>query len=195
MLSLLAITLNIFEPLILPQRIKIAFYFRLHLMHDKYLTIGFPAKPGRVVYFTPVIDKKCQTKRQIKDKIKKFFWIFSFYDHRAISFVFTTLSLSLSHTHTHTHTLTYTIIIFCSLSSKSQNIKLIKTEKKTSLSMWPNPDGRINRKRKSWIIDQTAELIKNRTAEFDQTAEYWYTIVPTQYSNIAQDYPNRIFLP
>ena len=41
-----------------------------------------------------------------------------------------------------------------------------------NLSIQPNPNGRINTKLNGRIIDQTAELIKNRAAEFDQTAEY-----------------------
>ena len=59
------------------------------------------------------------------------------------------------------------------------------------LSIRPNPDGRINTKPNGRIINQTmtnqsAKLIRNQTAEFDQmaefdqTAKYWFTIVPTQ---------------
>ena len=40
------------------------------------------------------------------------------------------------------------------------------------LSIRLNPDGRINTKPNGGIIDETAELIKKQTAEFDQTAEY-----------------------
>ena len=36
----------------------------------------------------------------------------------------------------------------------------------SNLYIRPNPDGRINRKPDGQIIDQTAELIKNRTAEY-----------------------------
>ena len=56
----------------------------------------------------------------------------------------------------------------------------IQQQKIPNLSIRQNPDGWINTKPNGRINDQKAELIKNRTAEFDQTAEYWCSIVPTQ---------------
>ena len=43
-----------------------------------------------------------------------------------------------------------------------------------------DPDGRINTKPNGQIIDQTAKLFKNRTAEFD----HWFTIVLTPYIKV-----------
>ena len=51
---------------------------------------------------------------------------------------------------------------FCNVSSKSEC---------EQTSVQPNPVGRINRKQDGQIFDCTTELIKNRTAEFDQTVK------------------------
>ena len=48
------------------------------------------------------------------------------------------------------------------LNSQSKYSKILNS------SLVPNPDGQINRKPDGRIFDQTAELIKNRTAEFDR---------------------------
>ena len=50
---------------------------------------------------------------------------------------------------------------------KSYELALLPSQIETNLYIRPNPDSRINRKPDRRIIDQTAELIKNRTAEFD----------------------------
>ena len=46
-----------------------------------------------------------------------------------------------------------------------------------NLPIRPNPDGQINTKLNSQIIDQMAELIKKWKAEFDQTAQYWFIFI------------------
>ena len=50
-----------------------------------------------------------------------------------------------------------------------------KEELKTNLSISRNPVGQINTKLNGRIFDETAELIQNRTPEFNERVEYCYT--------------------
>ena len=49
------------------------------------------------------------------------------------------------------------------------------------LPIRPNPDGRKNAKPNGRKSDETAEKMRNRTAEYDETAEYGLAAIPTYY--------------